>query len=80
MADVLETRLRHAQTEKLAPIDLISTLASDEWRRRRLLRQMSPAPDATANRLIVPEYADFRLSRAAFSESPRRPFLIGVSS
>ena len=26
MADVLETRLRHAQTEKLAPIDLVSTL------------------------------------------------------
>jgi len=26
MADVLETRLRHAQTEKLAPIDIVSTL------------------------------------------------------
>jgi DNA replication protein DnaC len=35
MADVLETRLRHAQTEKLAPIDLISTLVSDELLRRQ---------------------------------------------
>ena len=30
MAAVLETRLRHAQTEKLAPIDLVSMLVSDE--------------------------------------------------
>jgi DNA replication protein DnaC len=35
MADVLETRLRHAQTEKLAPIDLISALVSDELLRRQ---------------------------------------------
>jgi DNA replication protein DnaC len=35
MADVLETRLRHAQTERLAPIDLIATLVSDELLRRQ---------------------------------------------
>ena len=35
MADVLETRLRHAQTERLAPIDLISMLVSDELLRRQ---------------------------------------------
>ncbi|MES1261070.1 MAG: ATP-binding protein, partial [Acidobacteriota bacterium] len=35
MADVLETRLRHAQTEKLAPIDIVSTLVSDELLRRQ---------------------------------------------
>ncbi len=35
MADVLEARLRHAQTEKLAPIDLMSILVSDELRRRQ---------------------------------------------
>jgi DNA replication protein DnaC len=35
MADILETRLRHAQTERLAPIDLISTLVSDELLRRQ---------------------------------------------
>jgi DNA replication protein DnaC len=35
MADVLETRLRQAQTEKLAAIDLVSTLVSDELLRRQ---------------------------------------------
>ncbi len=35
MAAVLETRLRHAQTERLAPIDLVSTLVSDELLRRQ---------------------------------------------
>ena len=35
MATVLETRLRQAQSEKLAPIDLVSALVTDELRRRR---------------------------------------------
>jgi DNA replication protein DnaC len=35
MADVLEARLRHAQTEKLAPLDLMSILVSDELQRRQ---------------------------------------------
>ena len=35
MAAVLETRLRQAQTEKLAPLDLVSTLVSDELLRRQ---------------------------------------------
>jgi DNA replication protein DnaC len=35
MAGVLETRLRQAQTEKLAPIDLVSALVSDELLRRQ---------------------------------------------
>lgn len=35
MADVLEARLRHAQSEKLAPIDLVSTLVADELLRRQ---------------------------------------------
>jgi DNA replication protein DnaC len=41
MADVLETRLRHAQAEAMAPIDLISCLVSDELTRRadRLLER-----------------------------------------
>jgi DNA replication protein DnaC len=34
MADVLETRLRHAQAERLPPLDLIAALVSDELRRR----------------------------------------------
>jgi DNA replication protein DnaC len=35
MADVLETRIRQAQTEKMAPIDLLSVLVSDELLRRQ---------------------------------------------
>ena len=29
IADVLETRLRHAQTERLPPLDLVATLVSE---------------------------------------------------
>jgi DNA replication protein DnaC len=41
MAAVLETRLHHAQSENMAPIDLMSCLVSDELRRRseRLLER-----------------------------------------
>lgn len=35
MADVLEARLRHAQTERLTPLDLVATLVSDELQRRQ---------------------------------------------
>jgi DNA replication protein DnaC len=35
MADVLEARLRQAQSEKLPPIDLVSTLVADELLRRQ---------------------------------------------
>ncbi|MGH9200555.1 MAG: IS21-like element helper ATPase IstB [Vicinamibacterales bacterium] len=35
MAAVLDTRLRQAQAEKLAPIDLVSALVTDELRRRQ---------------------------------------------
>jgi len=35
MADVLETRLRQAQTEEMAPLDLVSALVSDELLRRQ---------------------------------------------
>ena len=35
MAAVLESRLRHAQTEKLTPIDLVSMLVADELLRRQ---------------------------------------------
>ena len=41
MASVIETRLRQAQAEPMAPIDLLSTLVSDELTRRsdRLLER-----------------------------------------
>ena len=35
MADVLEARLRQAQTEKLAPLDLVAALVADELQRRQ---------------------------------------------
>jgi DNA replication protein DnaC len=35
IADVLETRLRQAQTEKMAPLDLVSALVNDELLRRQ---------------------------------------------
>jgi len=35
MADVMESRLRQAQTEKMAPLDLVSVLVSDELLRRQ---------------------------------------------
>ncbi len=35
MADVLDTRLRHAEAERLPPLDLIAMLVNDEWQRRQ---------------------------------------------
>jgi IstB-like ATP binding protein len=35
MADVLETRLRQAQSDKMVPLDLVSALVSDELLRRQ---------------------------------------------
>ena len=45
MAAVLETRLLQAQSENMAPIDLISTLVSDELacRSKRLLERRQGA-------------------------------------
>ena len=45
MAAVLETRLRQAQAEAMAPIDLISCLVSDELTRRS--RPVAGAPPQT---------------------------------
>lgn len=55
MANVLETRLRQAQTEPMAPIDLLSMLVSDELTRRsdRLLeRRRNQAGFRDANRTL----------------------------
>src|SRR4051812_18156981 len=47
MASVLESRLLQAQTEHMAPIDLLSVLVSDELRRRadRLLERRTKTAD-----------------------------------
>ena len=55
MANVLETRLRQAQTEPMTPIDLLSTLVSDELSRRsdRLLeRRRNQAGFRDANKTL----------------------------
>jgi DNA replication protein DnaC len=55
MAAVLETRLRQAQAEPMAPVDLISCLISDELTRRsdRLLeRRRKQAGFRDANRTL----------------------------
>ena len=55
MAGVLETRLRQAQSEPMAPIDLIACLVSDELTRRsdRLLeRRRKEARFRDANRTL----------------------------
>ena len=73
MADVLETRLRHAQTERLAPIDLISTLVSDELLRRqdRLFgRRIKPPRFRDADRSLDSFDFDFnkKMNRALIYE------------
>ncbi len=35
MAEVLDTRLRHAQAERLPPLDLVAMLVNDELQRRQ---------------------------------------------
>lgn len=60
MAAVLETRLRQAQAEAMAPIDLISCLISDELTRRsdRLLdRRRKQAGFRDANKTL--DHFDF---------------------
>jgi DNA replication protein DnaC len=55
MASVLETRLRQAQAEPMTPIDLLSTLVSDELTRRSdrvLERRRKEAGFRDANRTL----------------------------
>ena len=49
IAAVLDTRLQQAQTERLAPIDLVSRLVTDE-----LLRRQDRLLDAATNRPTFP--------------------------
>jgi hypothetical protein len=67
IADVLETRLRQAQAETMAPIDLISCLVSDELTRRgdRLLeRRRKQAGSVECD----PHRFDFVLERQFISQ------------
>src|SRR5207237_2528542 len=79
MAAVLETRLRHAQTEKLTPIDLVSMLVSDELLRRqdRLLeRRHKQARFRDPDRSLDTFDFDFnkKMNRAPDPRAGYRPF------
>jgi hypothetical protein len=65
IADVLETRLRHAQSERLPPLDLVATLVSDE-----LQRPKTGCSRAGTNWLV--SATPIALLRASISISTRR--------
>src|SRR6266849_6756670 len=80
MAAVLETRLRQAQTDKLTPIDLVSTLVSDELLRRqdRLLeRRHSQARFRDADRSLDSFDFEFnkKMNRALIHELATARFI-----
>ena len=59
MADVLETRLLQAQSEQMAPIDLLAALVTDELQRREdrlLARRHKQALTLTRDGLVTPSY------------------------
>ncbi len=73
MADVLETRLRQAQTDNLAPIDLVSVLVSDELTRRQdrlFARRIKLAGFRDADRALDSFDFDFnkKMNRALIHE------------
>src|SRR5207244_9070928 len=80
MAAVLEIRLRQAQSEKLAPIDLVSMLVSDELLRRqdRLLeRRHKQAGFRDPDRSLDPSDFDFnkKLNGALIQELATARFI-----
>jgi len=80
IADVLETRLRQAQTDKLAPIDLVSTLVSDELLRRQdrlFARRIKQADFRDAERSLDSFDFDFnkKMNRALVYELATARFI-----
>jgi DNA replication protein DnaC len=80
MANVLETRLRQAQTDKLAPIDLVSMLVSDELvcRQDRLFaRRIKQARFRDAERSLDSFDFDFnkKMNRALIYELATARFI-----
>jgi DNA replication protein DnaC len=80
MANVLETRLRQAQTDKLAPIDLVSALVSDELVRRQdrlFARRIKKAGFRDADRVLDSFDFDFnkKMNRALIYELATAHFI-----
>ena len=73
MADALEARLRHAQAERLAPLDLVATLVTDELVRRQdrlLARRRTQARFRDADKTLDTFDFDFnkKMNRALVFE------------
>jgi DNA replication protein DnaC len=73
MADAVEARLRHAQAERLAPLDLVATLVTDELVRRQdrlLTRRRTQARFRDADKTLDTFDFDFnkKLNRALVFE------------
>ncbi len=73
MADAVEARLRHAQAERLAPLDLVATLVSDELVRRQdrlLTRRRTQARFRDADKTLDTFDFDFnkKMNRALVFE------------
>jgi DNA replication protein DnaC len=80
MADTLEARLRQAQTERMAPIDLVSTLVGDELLRRQdrlLARRHKQARFRDPDRSLDSFDFDFnkKLNRALIHELATARFI-----
>src|SRR6202522_4613182 len=81
MASVLETRLRQAQAEPMAPIDLISCLVSDELTRRsdRLLesrRKQAGFRDPNCTRDIFDFAFNLKMNRSLVFDLATGAFII----
>jgi DNA replication protein DnaC len=81
MADVLEARLRHAQAERLAPIDLVSALVGDELVRRQdrlIARRLHQARFRDADRSLDSFDFDFnkKMNRALIHDLATGRFIL----
>jgi DNA replication protein DnaC len=81
MADVLEARLRQAQTERQAPIDLVSALVGDELVRRQdrlIARRLQQAGFRDADRSLDTFDFDFnkKMNRALIHELATARFIL----
>jgi len=85
MADALEARLRHAQAERLAPLDLVAMLVTDELVRRQdrlLTRRRTQARLRDADKTLDTFDFDFnkKLNQACAAPPQRPPAPVGCGA
>jgi hypothetical protein len=73
IAAVLETRLRHAQTDRLTPIDLVSTIVSDELLERRHTQARFREPDRSVD--SFDSEFNKKMNRALIHDLPTARFI-----